>query len=93
VGKTGRGRLTKPQPTFAFRLVFSGASEITTEIENGLFEVGCDDATIHSSGGVVSVSFDREAPSFRIALLCAILDVERAGVGLELARVEPEDPL
>lgn len=75
--------------SYSFRLVLTGASELTQELEDALFEAGCDDALLGLCDGVLFLIFDREAPSFRIALTSAIADVERTGVGLELIRVEP----
>ncbi|MEO6807718.1 MAG: hypothetical protein ABI353_01215 [Isosphaeraceae bacterium] len=79
-----------PLATFSFSLVFDGIIEdLTEELLNTLFEAGCDDAHVGVREGVLRITFDRESPSFRIALISAIADVERAGVGLELVRVEP----
>lgn len=79
----------KSRSSFSFRLVFSDATEIDRELEDALFEAGCDDALLGLCEGVLFLIFDREAPSYRVALISAIMDVERAGVGLELVRVEP----
>ena len=52
------------------------------------------DATTRCIGvhcGRPYIAFSREAPSFRVALLSAIADVERAGVGIELVGVVMED--
>jgi hypothetical protein len=75
--------------SYSFRFILAGASELTQELEDALFEAGCGDALLGLCDGVLLLIFDREAPSFRIALTSAIADVERAGVGLELVRVEP----
>lgn len=74
---------------YTFDLIFSGPDELTEELEIAIFEAGCDDAVLGIRNGEVLLGFHREAPSFRIALTSAIADVERAGVGLELVRVEP----
>lgn len=70
-----------------FTLILAGVSEITDEVEGAL--VGHADTTLHSRDGVVYVDFDREAPTFREAVLSAIRDVRAAGY--EVARVEPDD--
>lgn len=77
------------QGTHQFSLIYSGTSELTEELENALFEAGCADALLGIQEGKVFLDFRRNAPSFQIALTSAIMDVERAGVGLELVRVEP----
>jgi len=81
----------KPLATYSFTLVFAGQFEaLDTDLLDALFEAGCDDSHVSLSQDVLRIAFDREAPSFRIALLSAIADVERTGFGLELARVEPD---
>ena len=88
-------KMSKAQPTRAgrtvhqFSLIFSGPTELTQELEDSLYEAGCSDALLGIQDGHVFLDFHREAPSFRIALMSAIADVECAGVGLELIRVEP----
>ena len=69
-------------------LVTSGAEELTIEVADALFGSGCDDATPSSRNGVISVEFDREAPSLAEAIRTAIRDVEGAGVGLRVVRIE-----
>lgn len=75
--------------TFAFTLVLSGASELTEEIANALFEAGCDDAGDGSCDGILTVDFDREAGSLGEAIGSAIADVERAGFAIARVEVGP----
>jgi hypothetical protein len=82
---------TEAVPTWAFTLVLSGVRAVTDEIENALFEAGCDDALLCTRDGAIYLDFDREAPSFREAVLSAIADVEEAGIGARVARVEPDE--
>jgi hypothetical protein len=84
-------RTRKPQETYPFTLILSGVSELTDELQDALFESGCDDALLGTRDGVVYLDFDREASSFREAVLSAIADVERAGVGARVVRVEPDE--
>ena len=87
--KTSKARPKQPHRTVhRFSLIFSGPSELTQKLEDPLYEAGCSDALLGIQDGAVFLDFNREAPSFRIALTSAIADVERAGVGLELIRVE-----
>jgi hypothetical protein len=72
-----------------FTLILSGVSEISDDLENAVFEAGCDDALLASRGGVVFLEFGRAAPTFREAVLSAVRDVRRAGYAV--ARVEPDD--
>jgi hypothetical protein len=79
------------QETFTFTLILSGVSGLTEEVADALFEAGCDDALLGIRDGVVFLDFDREAPSLREAALSAIADVEGAGVGAAVTRVEPDE--
>jgi hypothetical protein len=80
-----------PGRTWTFTLVLSGVRELTGEVEDALFEAGCADALLGSRDGAVYLDFDRQSPSFREAVLSAIADVENAGVGARVARVEPDE--
>jgi hypothetical protein len=76
---------------YSFSLVLQGASDLTPEIADALYEAGCDDALVGSRDGVLFADFDREAPSSAEAILSAIRQVESAGAGLTVARVEPDE--
>ncbi len=76
--------------TYAFTIVLDGASEMTTEVIDALFEAGCDDGSLGSSGGALSIDFDREAPSLAEAIASAIRDIDRSGSGVTPVRVEVE---
>lgn len=79
-------------PIWEFSLLYPGSLVDYTDTDlDSLYEAGCDDATISSSGGTISIAFHREAPTFKSALLSAILDVEKSGVKLELSGVEIDD--
>ncbi len=82
---------TEPVPTWTFTLVLSGVRALTDGVEDALFESGCDDALLGTRDGTVYLDFDRQAPSFREAILAAVADVEGAGVGAQVARVEPDE--
>jgi hypothetical protein len=71
-----------------FTLVLDGISELTPEIFDALFEAGCDDATMSSRDGVVSLDFGRDAPTMKEAIVSAIRDVQKANVGARVVRVE-----
>jgi hypothetical protein len=75
--------------TYRFTLVFAGEFEDLSEnLVDAIYEAGCDDSHIALSECVLRIGFSREAPSYRIALISAIADIERSGLGLELAAVE-----
>ena len=74
-----------------FVLVLSGRSEPDEELENNLFEGGCDDGTLAFRNRVGYIEFGREAQTLEEALLSAIRDVERADSRITVASVEPGD--
>ena len=71
-----------------FVLVLSGVSELGDRVMNALFEAGCDDATPSVRHGRVYLTFEREAVSPREAILSAIRDVLRAGLGASVIYVD-----
>ncbi len=71
-----------------FALIVSGVPALTTEVENALFNAGCDDATLSVRYGLLYVEFSRTAKSLKDAILCAIHDVQKAGIGAEVIRVD-----
>lgn len=71
-----------------FVLVLSGATEPDGELEDALFEAGCDDATLVFRNGVPYLEFDRRAPSLDVAIRSAVRDVRRADLPLTVVSVE-----
>ncbi len=84
-----RQKAKRPQKReFEFELVLSGFSELTQEIEDALFEVGCDDGTLGISCGVPFLAFARKAMTLSEAVLSAIRDVESADCGAHVEWVQ-----
>jgi len=79
------------QNEYDFTLVLNGVAEVTQELEDGLFEAGCNDATLSSRSGRVFLTFSRSAPSLKDAILSAIQAVEDANVGATVLRVDACD--
>src|SRR5260370_5872604 len=77
--------------TYEFTLLVAGPDLQTDEALNALAEIGCDDATVGSSGGVQHMDFDREASSYLAAVISAINDVEAAVPGARVVRVLPDE--
>ena len=75
---------------FNFTLVLRGMNKIASELEDTLFESGCDDAMVHSGNGSIYLTFDRLGTSLEKAVSSAIKDVEK-NQKLEVAVVEPAD--
>jgi hypothetical protein len=75
---------------FNFTLVLRGMNKITSQLEDSLYESGCDDAMVHSGNGSLYLTFDRVDTSLEKAVSSAIKDVEK-NQKLEVAVVEPAD--
>ncbi len=73
--------------THTFRIVVT--DPIDVEGANRLFEAGVDDGAPESGQRGHSIGFDREAASFRDAVLSAIEEVESAQ--FDVLRVEPDE--
>lgn len=73
---------------YDFTLVLSGVDALSPDVMDALFEAGCDDATPSLRSGTVSLTFSRLATDFKEAVLGAIRDVKRAGIGAEVLRVD-----
>jgi len=71
-----------------FTLVLTGITDLTPEVQNALFESGCDDATLSLRCGRPFITFSRLAPTLKYALLTAINDVKKANIGVEVLRVD-----
>lgn len=71
-----------------FTLVLSGTETLSQAQEDALFEAGCDDATISLRNGRIYLAFIRPAASLFEAILSAIVDIQRADIGMEVLRVD-----
>jgi hypothetical protein len=77
-----------PDTEHDFTLVLTGISELTERVENALYEAGCDDATLSMRCGRPYLTFSRTAPSLKAAILSAVRDVRKAGIGADVLRVD-----
>jgi hypothetical protein len=85
---TDRGsQIPATRECHSFMLILSGIDDITTDIENKLFDAGCGDATLGIREGVPYLAFDREADSLADAINSAIADVNNSRLGFEIVRV------
>ena len=64
-------------PTFEFSLVISGLDH--NDIEDRLFEAGCDDALVAVIKGQLVLDFSREAKSYSHALASASAQIHSVG--------------
>lgn len=76
--------------THRFSLVLSGISELTSELADRLFEATKGDIEFNMRDGIAFVEFERSAPTLNAAIRSAIDDVENAGLGIRVVRVESE---
>ena len=75
--------------SYNFILVLSGIHAPTEDVEDGLFEAGCDDSTLSFRNNIAYLEFDREAHSFQEAVQSAIEQVESLDLGVRVDRIEP----
>ena len=71
-----------------FTLVLTGIADLTPEVQNALFDAGCDDATLSMRYGRPFLTFSRTAGSLKSAIVSAINDVKKARVGLDVVRID-----
>jgi hypothetical protein len=74
---------------YAFTLRLACAVPLDEKLEDALFVAGCDDALISSCDGSLQLAFDRTGGSLSEAVISAIQDVERSGLGLTILEVAP----
>lgn len=73
-----------------FTLILSGVSEITPELADTLYKATGGDIELNMRDGVAYLEFDRSSSSLHEAITSAIDQVEQAGVGVRVVRVESE---
>ena len=73
---------------YDFALIVGGVSELTSAVEDALFQAGCDDATVSMQYGRLYIEFSRLAVSLEDAIVSAIHDVRKAKIGAEVLRVD-----
>jgi hypothetical protein len=79
---------TAPVREHDFTLILTGITELNQAAMDPLFEAGCDDALIGMKGGRAYAAFTREAPTLKDAILSAIRDIQRAGIGAGVLRID-----
>jgi hypothetical protein len=60
------------------------------DLSDRVYGAGCDDSSVSSCDGVISVSFDRESDTLEAAIRSAVGQVLRTGVTVEHVRIEAE---
>lgn len=77
--------------SYNFSLVLSGVNIDTQDLEDKLFESGCDDALICFYGSTVYVEFDRDSSDLKSAIISAIKNIEQAGLNAKVKSVDAGD--
>lgn len=76
---------------FNFGLVLSEIDRDLHEIEDALYEAGCNDALLTLRGSIPVLEFDREDASLETAVISALGDVASAAIDAVVLRIEPDD--
>lgn len=76
--------------TYRFIVTLGRGAEHSDDLADALFEAGCDDGTLWSTGDVVQIGFSREAESLEGAIRSAITDVGKAGCTVSEVRMEAD---
>ncbi len=84
MSETRSGDIFIAEQAFDFVLALDGVHELSTPLEDALFDAGCD-ATLSARAGRVTLHFTRTAPSFDDAVQSALRDVEKAHLTARLA--------
>lgn len=71
-----------------FTLVLTGITDPTDGVFQALHASGCDDGTLAMRSGRPFMTFSRTAPSIKAAILSAIDNVRKAGIGADVLRVD-----
>jgi len=74
-----------------FTLVIETPAGPDDNLEDALFEEGCDDVTLSFRKGITYLDFDREAENSESAIISAIQQAEERGLTLRVKKVEPSD--
>jgi len=77
--------------TYEFSLVLSGVDINTPNLEDTLFEAGCDDGLICSYNDTIYIDFMREANSYKEAVMSAIKNVESSPLEAKVVSVDAGD--
>lgn len=75
---------------YEFTLVLSGVAEITPELADALYLATGGDIEFNMRNEVAYIQFDRAAATLRDAVSSAIAQVEGAGIGVRVVRVESD---
>ena len=75
---------------YEFALVLSGVAEITPDLADALYRATGGDIEFNMRNDVAYIEFERVADTLHDAVRSAIAQVESAGVGVRVVRVESD---
>lgn len=75
---------------YQFTLILSGVAEITPELADSLYSATGGDIEFNMRNDVAYIEFNRDADTLHDAVSSAIAQVEGAGVGVRVVRVESD---
>ena len=81
----------KQRQEYQFTFILDYAGGLNSELEDALFEAGCDDALLYQQNGILHLEFVREANSLKEGVSSAMIAITSANVPVALAGVEPGD--
>ena len=76
---------------YRFTLILSGIAKISPELADAIYEATGGDIEFNMRDGVAFLDFDRSSTSLHDAITSAISQVEGAGIGARVVRVESQD--
>ncbi len=76
--------------TYQFTLILSGVADVTPELADALYAAVGGDIEFNMRNDVAYIDFDRTADTLHEAVSSAIVQVESAGVGVRVVRVESD---
>jgi len=76
--------------THTFTLILSGVADLTPELADALYQATQGDIELNLLNGIAFAEFERTGPSLHDAITGAIHEIEGAGVGVRVVRVESE---
>lgn len=74
-----------PQSVYTFTVVVSDVTPETDDIEDMIFEAGCDDGLVNFYNNKVYIDFERKATSLKSAVASVILDMETVGLAVNVS--------
>lgn len=77
--------------SYQFTLILKNVNENTPNLDDSLYEAGCDDSLINVRNNAVFLDFDRKGVSFEETVISTIKEVESASVNPIVTSVAPED--